>query len=215
LIKYRQYVIFDTETTGLYPDDCQIIEFAALVLDENGKAVKEIDEFINAKYIPLKITELTGITMADTDSGISEQALLEIINEINVTQTLWIAHNAQFDLSFLRSTFERHNISFDEAFKLCDFLDTLTVYRDRKMKPHKLEDAIEYYECKGVENSHRAIDDVKALWAVIKAMTKERNDLGIYVNVFGQNNTTPPFEKITYKRQRYGFKDIGMRLPEI
>lgn len=38
-MKYKRFVVFDTETTGLQPDDCQIIEFAALVLDENAKVV--------------------------------------------------------------------------------------------------------------------------------------------------------------------------------
>lgn len=214
-MKYKRYVIFDTETTGLRPDDCQIIEFAALILDENGKAIKEIDEFIKAKSIPSRITELTGITKADTDSGISESALLDLIAKINIKSTLWIAHNAQFDLSFLRSTYTRNNKDFDEAFKNCDYLDTLTVYRDRNNKPHKLKYAIEHYECNDVENSHRAIDDVKALMAVIRAMTKERNDLGIYVNVFSYNNTTPPINRVIYKRQKYGFKEPGWRLPEL
>ena len=213
--KYKRYVVFDTETTGLQPDDCQIIEFAALILDENANVIKEIDTFINVDYIPQKITELTGITKSDTDSGISELALLDMISGINTELTLWIAHNAQFDLSFLRSTYTRNNKDFDNAFKNCDYLDTLTVYRDRKKKPHKLENAIEYYGCKGVENSHRAIDDVKALMSVIKAMTKERNDLGIYVNVFSYNKTTPPINKVTYKRQTYGFKELGERLPEL
>ena len=51
--------------------------------------------------------------------------------------------------------------------------------------------------------------------AVIKAMTKERNDLGIYVNVFSYNGTTPPIKRVIYKRQKYGFKEPGGRLPEL
>lgn len=213
-MKYKRFVVFDTETTGLQPDDCQIIEFAALVLDENAKVIKEIDEFIKADYIPSKITELTGITVEDTAGGISEQNLLSIIREINLEPALWIAHNAQFDLSFVRSTYVRNDKDFDEAFKNCDFLDTLTVYRDRAGKPHKLANAIEHYKCEGVENSHRAIDDVKALWAVVKAMTKERNDLGLYANLFG-GYTSTPISRVIYKSQRQGFKERGYRLPEV
>lgn len=214
MIKYERYVVFDTETTGLKPDECQIIEFAALVLDENTEVIAEIDQFIKADEIPERITELTGITKEDTDGGITEGSLLNLIHGINIKPTLWIAHNAQFDLSFLRSTYDRNNIDFNEEFKNCDFLDTLTVYRDRANKPHKLANAIEHYECEGVENSHRAIDDVKALWAVVKAMTKERNDLGIYTNIFGVK-TSAPIDRVTYKTQHQGFKDRGKRLPEI
>jgi DNA polymerase III alpha subunit (gram-positive type) len=213
-LKYKRYVVFDTETTGLQPDECQIIEFAALVLDENAKVIAEIDQFIKAESIPAKITELTGITKANTDDGIEESDLVTLINKINKVPTLWIAHNAQFDLSFVRSTYARCNGDFDEAFKDCDFLDTLTVYRDRADKPHKLANAIDHYKCEDVENSHRAIDDVKALWAVVKAITKERNDLGIYVNVFG-GNTSTPISRVKYKYQKYGFKERGQRLPEL
>ena len=44
------------------------------------------------------------------------------------------------------------------------YLDTVTVYKDRRAFPHKLENAItEYGLANKVKNSHRAIDDVKAL----------------------------------------------------
>lgn len=213
-MKYKRYVVFDTETTGLQPDECQIIEFAALVLDENAKVIAEIDQFIKAESIPPKITELTGITKANTDDGIEELMLIAIINKLNSIPTLWIAHNAHFDLSFIRSTYARCGKDFDDAFKNCDFLDTLTVYRDRADKPHRLANAIEHYKCEDVENSHRAIDDVKALWAVVKAIVKERNDLGIYINVFGGNSSTP-ISRVKYKYQKYGFKERGKRLPEL
>ena len=212
--KYERYVVFDTETTGLQPDECQIIEFAALVLDENAQVIAEIDQFIKAESIPPKITELTGITKANTDDGIEESNLVTLINKINKVPTLWIAHNAHFDLSFVRSTYNRCGYDFDEAFKNCDFLDTLTVYRDRADKPHRLANAIEHYKCEDVENSHRAIDDVKALWAVVRAIVKERNDLGIYINVFGGNSSTP-ISRVKYKYQKYGFKERGKRLPEL
>lgn len=191
-MKYERYVVFDTETTGLKPDECQIIEFAALVLDENAEVIAEIDQFIKADEIPERITELTGITKEDTDGGITEMNLLSIIRKINMKPALWIAHNAQFDLSFVRSTYDRNNMDFNEAFKNCDFLDTLTVYRDRANKPHKLANAIEHYECEGVENSHRAIDDVKALWAVVKAMTKELHESQLKPESFRQKQRRSP-----------------------
>lgn len=215
-MKYDQYIIFDTETTGLYPDTCQIIEFAAIILDGAGKKIHEIDTFVKTKSeIPPKIIELTGITRKQTDSGITEKALTDMVIKLNSTKkTLWVAHNAHFDLSFLRSTFDRVNIDFEDAFKNCDYLDTLTIYRDRAPKPHKLVNAIEHYECVGVQNSHRAIDDVLALWAVMRAMAKERNDLGIYVNMFSGYSSTP-IKRVVYRRQKNGWKEVGERLPEV
>ena len=67
-------------------------------------------------------------------------------------------------------------------------LDTLTVYKDRRPYPHKLENAIVAYGLEGkVKNSHRAIDDVKALVEVLMAMDMERPDLERYINLFGYN----------------------------
>ena len=69
-----------------------------------------------------------------------------------------------------------------------DWLDSLTVYKDRRAYPHKLANAIIAYDLTGkVQNSHRAIDDVLALFEVLKAMDDEREDLGSYVNLFGYN----------------------------
>ena len=70
----------------------------------------------------------------------------------------------------------------------CDYLDSLTVYKDRREYPHKLANAIAAYNLEGkVQNSHRAIDDVAALFEVCKAMDAERADLLSYVNIFGYN----------------------------
>lgn len=69
-----------------------------------------------------------------------------------------------------------------------DWLDSLTVYKDRRPYPHKLANAILAYGLEDkVQNSHRAIDDVLALFEVLKAMDAERDDLASYVNLFGYN----------------------------
>ena len=88
----------------------------------------------------------------------------------------------------------------------CDYLDTLTVYKDRRKYPHKLESAIVEYHLTGkVQNSHRAIDDCKALMEVAKAMDEERDDLDRYVNLFGFNPKYGPeknqLKKVTYVPQ--------------
>lgn len=96
---------------------------------------------------------------------------------------LLTAHNAQFDLLFVRQLLRggRLNVRFH-------FLDTLTIYKDRAPYPHKLEAAITHYKLENkVKNSHRAIDDTCALLEVLKAMDAEREDLHTYVNVFGYN----------------------------
>ena len=113
---------------------------------------------------------------------------------------------AYFDLSFLFYMLLR---SGDPAIlKGKDKLDLLTVYKDRRDYPHKLCNAIDAYGLTGqVVNSHRAVDDVIATVAVMKAMEEERDDLLRYVNLFGYHPKFgvdgKPIGSVTYKPQPY------------
>ena len=85
--------------------------------------------------------------------------------------------------------------------------DFVSSIKDRRAKPHKLADAIKAYNLADrVQNSHRAIDDVEALFGVCRAMAKERDDLLSYVNVFGYNSKYgepgPGLCGVTYFPQR-------------
>ena len=120
--------------------------------------------------------------------------------------TLLLAYNAHFDLSFLFYFLLRDG---DPAIlKGKDKLDLLTVYRDRRPFPHKLTNAIDAYGLAGkVVNSHRAVDDVLATLAVMEEMEKERQDLDRYINLFGYipkfGIDGKPIGSVTYKPQPY------------
>ena len=118
-----------------------------------------------------------------------------------------IAHNCQFDLSFVYSLLERHYPN--EAYEIVSnlkWMDTVTVLKDRKEFPHKLIDAVKYYGIEEV-NFHRAIDDTKALYNVTQALKEERDDLKEYINIFGYNPKYGvsgfKFSFIEYKAQYY------------
>ena len=189
--KYDRLVIFDTETTGLIFSRDEIIEFAAAVVEQrDGKVqvIEEYDELITLSpggFVPPKIQQLTGITNADIrERGIPKTRLCCDIARMIAGNTLLLAYNAHFDLSFLYYLLLRDGDP--TILKGKDKLDLLTVYRDRRSYPHKLCNAIEAYGLSGqVVNSHRAVDDVLATVAVMLEMEKERDDLESYVNLFG------------------------------
>ena len=186
--KYNQIIFFDTETTGFHPERLdQIIELAAISIDKTGRQ-QEMDEFIKlfrVQELPQQITELTGIS-SDTLSvqGKDEFAVLnKFIDMIQGNGKGWM-----------------------QVFNDCDYLDTLTVYKDRRQYPHRLESAIvQYHLINKVKNSHRAIDDCRALIEVTRCMYEEREDLDRYVNLFGFNPRYGPDEKklkkVTYVSQ--------------
>ena len=211
--KYDRLVLFDTETTGLLFSRDEIIEFAAVVVEQvDGKPtiVQEYDELIALSpggFVPPKIEQLTGISTQDLrEKGLPKTRVAQDIAQMLKGNTLMLAYNAHFDLSFLYYFLLRHGDPM--VLKGKDKLDLLTVYKDRRPYPHKLCNAIEAYGLTGkVVNSHRAVDDVIATVAVMEEMEKENPDLMCYVNLFGYNPKFgidgKPIGSVTYKAQPY------------
>ena len=211
--KYDRLFLFDTETTGLKFSQDQIIEFAAVVLemvDGQVTVVREYDELVTllpGTTVPQMIQELTGISDEDIRlRGIPKAQVCRDVAEMIRGNTLLLAYNAHFDLSFLFYMLLRDG---DPAIlKGKDKLDLLTVYRDRHAYPHKLCTAIEKYGLSGqVVNSHRAVDDVIATVEVMKCMEQEKADLEKYINIFGYISKFgvdgKPIGTVTYKPQEF------------
>ena len=211
--RYDRLVLFDTETTGLLYSRDEIIEFAAIVVEQrNGvpTVIREYDQLVALSpggFVPPKIQELTGISTQDLrEKGLPKTRVARDIADMIRGNTLLLAYNAHFDLSFLFYFLLRDG---DPAIlKGKDKLDLLTVYRDRRPFPHKLTNAIDAYGLSGrVVNSHRAVDDVLATLAVMEEMEKERQDLEKYINLFGYipkfGIDGKPIGSVTYKPQPY------------
>ena len=211
--KYDRLVLFDTETTGLAFSRDEIIEFAAIVVENhNGQPVvtQEYDQLITLSpggFVPAMIENLTGITNQDIrEKGIPKTRVCCDIARMLRGNPLLLAYNAHFDLSFLFYMLLRDGDP--TILKGKDKLDLLTVYKDRRSYPHKLCNAIEAYGLSDkVVNSHRAVDDVLATLEVMKAMEAEEDDLMNYVNLFGYHPKFglegKPIGSVTYRPQPY------------
>ena len=211
--KYDKFLLIDTETTGLDFKRDEIIEFSAVLLEKrDGQLLltREYDNLVTltpGNTVPPKITELTGISTQDIlDRGVPKAQVCADIAEMVAGNTLLLAYNAHFDLSFQFYMLLRDGDPM--ILKGKDKLDLLTVYKDRREYPHKLFNAIDAYGLTGkVVNSHRAIDDVIATVAVMEAMAAEKDDLECYVNLFGYNPKYgidgKPIGSVTYKPQPY------------
>lgn len=211
--KYDRLVLLDTETTGLQFARDEIIEFAAVAVEQRGGeavVITEYDELVALNpggFVPPKIQELTGISTQDLrERGLPKTRICRDIAELIQGNTLLLAYNAHFDLSFLFYLLLRSGDPM--ILKGKDKLDLLTVYRDRHSYPHRLCNAIDTYRLSGqVVNSHRAVDDVLATVAIMKAMEAEKDDLERYINLFGYNPKYgvegKPIGSVSYKPQPY------------
>ena len=186
---FDRVVVFDTETTGLEFDRDEIIELGAVGLTAAGEA-DSMDLLIRlspGKRLPAFITNLTGITPEQLDrEGVDKETACDAFCRLleGAERPLLVAYNAQFDLNFLY--YFLRPFGCVDVLRAPRFLDALTVYRDRRDYPHKLENAIEAYGLGATAvNSHRAVDDARATVQLLEAMAAERDDLAGYLDLFG------------------------------
>ncbi len=200
LYDYKRLIIFDLETTGLNYKNEEIIDFGAIEVAINHKRFRITNDYnllIKAsKALSTKITQLTNITDEMLiASGIKSEDLPPIIKQLFDKDTLVVAYNIQFDLSFIIATMKRVDPNFEFT---SDILDVMAVYKDRHDYPHRLENAVETY---GIVNmhAHRAYDDAIATFELLKKLEKEA-PVSDYINTIGFH-------------QKYGLQ--GIQLPHV
>ncbi|WP_028263611.1 helicase C-terminal domain-containing protein [Atopobium fossor] len=156
------FIVLDTETTGLSFKKCELIEIAAAHI-ENGQITNTFQTFVHPNsLIPEEITKLTHISHADVaDAPCAEDAVSALADFVGGMPVL--AHNATFDRTFIEKVRGGKLVSDT-------WIDTLALSRIAlpRLSSHKLADLAQMFGCAAV--SHRAIDDVVALagvWPVI------------------------------------------------
>ena len=148
------FVIFDIETTGFSPVNCNIIEIGA-VLVEQGKIIDRFSSFVNpGKAIPFQIEQLTGINdRMVQDAPLIETVLPEFLAFCK--DAVLVAHNADFDMSFIMENCNRLGIAHDFT-----YVDTVGMARFLlpTLSRFKLDTVA---KALGVvlQQHHRAVDD--------------------------------------------------------
>ncbi|MBQ6896051.1 MAG: PolC-type DNA polymerase III [Oscillospiraceae bacterium] len=170
-----EFVVFDIETTGLTPNTENITEIGA-VLVKGEEVLDEFHTFVDPeKHIPERITELTGITDEMVKGAPSQADAITAFKEF-IGDRIIIAHNAaSFDVNFIQVVGERLGISFEY-----EVIDTLPLAQNllTELKKHKLDIVAEHYNL-GNFNHHRATDDAKMLFEILKCMEKDLAEKGI------------------------------------
>ncbi|MCM1335179.1 MAG: PolC-type DNA polymerase III [Bacteroides sp.] len=177
-----EIVVFDLETTGLSASEERITEIGAVKL-KNLEVVGEFQSFVNPeKPIPEKITSLTGIDdEMVADAPLEEEALRRFLDFCGSAPL--VAHNAPFDMSFLRAGCTRRQLPLR-----ADSVDTLALCRALlpNKKSYTLDAMAEHFKL-GEFNHHRAIDDAKMLAGIFTALVGECRK-GRKVEKFGDLN---------------------------
>ncbi|MCR5459276.1 MAG: PolC-type DNA polymerase III [Acetatifactor sp.] len=202
------FVVFDIETTGFSPVSNKIIEIGAVKVS-GGEIVDRFSTFVNPQVpIPFEIEQLTSIRDDMVmDSPVIEEILPRFLEFSE--GCVMVAHNANFDMSFIMENCRRQGFSDDFT-----FVDTVQISRAllKDQAKHTL-DAI----CKtlgiSLENHHRAVDDAEATAHIfvkfIKMLAEEKIFTLKELNVLGESSPSVVQKSPSYHAIILAKNDLG------
>ena len=181
------FVVFDIETTGFSPVNNKIIEIGAVKIRQ-GEITDRFSVFVNPGVpIPFEIEKLTSIN----DSMVMEAPPVEVILPQFLDfcrDAVLVAHNANFDMSFIMENAKRQGLS--RKFTFVDTLGIARVLLTHQAK-HTL-DAVAKTLSISLENHHRAVDDAECtahIFLKFSAMLKERGAVTLSrINALGESS---------------------------
>lgn len=175
------FVVIDLETTGGSPRESKITEIGAVKI-RGGEIIGEFQTLVNPDSpIPPFITVLTGITDAMVIEapriGEAMFSLIEFIGSAN--ESVLVAHNAPFDIGFLKSAAE----SLGLAWPKYQVLDTARISRYALSRDEvlnfKLQTLANFFGS-STNPDHRALSDARATVDVFHGILERFGSLGVF-----------------------------------
>ncbi|MBQ0133518.1 MAG: PolC-type DNA polymerase III, partial [Clostridiales bacterium] len=169
-----EFVAFDIETTGLDGGKDHITEIGAVHFSAEGRVLRSFQTFVNPGIpIPPEIVNLTGITDQDVFGAPTEATAVAQFLEF-CGERVVVAHNAQFDVGFIRRVAEANGSSFDPV-----FIDTLPMAQSLlpELKRHKLDNVSRALGLPDF-NHHRASDDAAVCGNIYLTLLQRVEDHG-------------------------------------
>ena len=202
-----ELVVLDTETTGLDPKKCELIEIAAIRIQKNT-IVDSFETLVNPGVdIPQEITELTGISSEDLVGAPSPKDAVEMLAGFGKSSAL-IAHNASFDQSFIMPHAKAGTLTGEwiDSFALAQIALP-------RLKTHRLADLARAFGC--YIPAHRAMDDVLALagvWRILlAALQRMRPGIAAYISGLSPQTRWPLRELFSRASQVTPGVDFSLR----
>ena len=170
----ESYVVFDLETTGFSPDVNKIIEIGAVKV-EGGEIVDRFSTFVNPQVpIPFRIEQLTSIR---DDMVIDAPVIDEILPKFMefCDGCIMVAHNADFDMSFIKKNCENLGIECDPT-----IIDTVSLARVLLPQLNRFKlDTVAKAVGVSLDHHHRAVDDAACTADIFVKFIKMLHDRGV------------------------------------
>ena len=171
------FVVVDLETTGGSPKDCAITEIGAVKV-RGGQVLGEFQTLVDpGREIPPYISVLTGITSMMVAAAPRIDAVLPAFLEF-ARGTVLVAHNAPFDLGFLRAACEETGVLWP-AFPSVDTAVLARRLLTRDEVPNCRPGTLAPYFSTSTQPCHRALDDARATVDVLHGLFERLGPLGV------------------------------------
>ncbi|HIA51791.1 MAG TPA: WYL domain-containing protein [Candidatus Melainabacteria bacterium] len=158
LLSDLDFIAFDVETTGLSAIACKLVELSAVRFRLNGGEMEIFSELINPECeIPIEVTRIHGITDEMVkDSPTNKEVIPKFLEFVGRNPCVLVAHNAPFDVGFLKVAVARLGINVPEL----KVLDTLSLSRALVdgVVDYKLKTLAQHFEIVDGDY-HRALAD--------------------------------------------------------
>jgi DNA polymerase III epsilon subunit family exonuclease len=176
------FVVLDLETSGASPKSGSAITEIGAVKVCGGAVIGTFETFINPRTpISQFITELTGITDQMLADAPSIDTVLPVLIEFlgNPNETVFVAHNASFDLSFLKAAARLHGYLWPD-FRVIDTIKAARhVLTKDDVANFQLGTLAQYFRT-SVTPNHRALDDARATVDVLHGVIERMGTFEIF-----------------------------------
>ncbi len=205
------YSVLDIETTGLSKLTDKITEFGIIKV-RNGERLGEFECFVNPeREIPERVVEVTNITNDMVkDAETIDKVLPKVLDFVK--DTVLVAHNATFDIGFIKHNADLLGLEFNPT-----YIDSLPLAKELfpHFKKFKLGIIAENLGIE-VDVAHRALADVDTLVKVLEVMLNMLKEKGITKlaevdeKLAGDINftTLPTYHAIVLAKDKVGLKNL-------
>lgn len=171
------FVVVDLETSGTSPGHAAITEIGAVKV-RGGEILGEFASFVHIDTpLPADITRLTGITDADLRDAPPLSEVFPAFLEFARGATL-VAHNARFDMGFLKAASSGLGYSWDFPTPLCTLVLSRRIVPKSDTRSYRLSDLAFLFNAK-TEPNHRALYDARATVDVLHGLIERVGDCGV------------------------------------
>jgi DNA polymerase-3 subunit epsilon len=170
----EEFIVFDLETTGLSPHDCEIIEIGAIKVNRDSGEHITFQALVKPSIlIPSKITHITGITqkMINKDGEDIKTVIPEFLDFIGDLRL--VAYNARFDMGFINAAVAKQGLKIKNPHS-CALKMARRAWPD--LESYKLVDVAERGGL-SAKGNHRALKDAELTMTVYAAAAETLESL--------------------------------------